>query len=181
MKLLVTGRNVDVTPGLRQLLDRKLARLVRLLNDTAVSAQVILRSEKFRRVVDLTIHARGDHMLHGIGEGQDWPRAVKAAIDKIAQQATRLKSKWQARKRRGSGARALEPAVAAPPEPATGPRIVRASRYVIKPMTVEDAALRVEDARESFVVFRNAVSDSVNILYRRRDGNLGLIEPDAES
>jgi len=48
-------------------------------------------------------------------------------------------------------------------------------------MTVEDAALRVEDARESFVVFRNAVSDSVNILYRRRDGNLGLIEPDAES
>ena len=182
MKLLVTGRNVDVTPGLRQLLDRKLGRLERLLNDTAVSAQVVLRSEKIRRVVDLTIHARGDHMLHGIGEGQDWPRAVKAAIDKIAQQATRLKSKWQTRKRRGSGAKALEPpAAAAPPEPPPGPRVVRASRYVIKPMTVEDAALRVEDARESFVVFRNAVSDSVNILYRRRDGNLGLIEPDAES
>jgi len=180
MKLLVTGRNVDVTPGLRQLIDRKLAKLDRLLNDTAVSAQVILRTEKFRHVVDLTIHARGDHMLHGIGEGQDWQSAVKGAIDKIAQQATRLKSKWHARKRRTPGAKALEPEPVAAPEPPPGPRVIRASRYVIKPMTVEDAALRVEDARESFVVFRNSASDSVAILYRRRDGNLGLIEPDAE-
>jgi len=180
MKLLVTGRNVDVTPGLRQLIDRKLVKLDRLLNDTAVSAQVILRMEKFRRVVDLTIHARGDHMLHGIGEGQDWQRAVKGAIDKIAQQATRLKTKWHARKRRTPGPRALEPERVAAPEPPPGPRVIRASRYAIKPMTVEDAALRVEDARESFVVFRNSASDSVTILYRRKDGNLGLIEPDAD-
>jgi len=180
MKLLVTGRNVDITPGLRQLIDRKLGKLDRLLNDTAVSAQVVLRTEKFRHVVDLTIHARGDHMLHGIGEGQDWPGAVKGAIDKIAPQATRLKTKWHARKRRAAGTRTLEPESVAAPEPPPGPRVIRASRYVVKPMTVEDAALRVEDARESFVVFRNSASDSVTILYRRKDGNLGLIEPDAD-
>jgi len=180
MKLLVTGRNVDVTAGLRQLIDRKLVKVDRLLNDTAVSAQVVLRTEKFRHVVDMTIHARGDHMLHGIGEGQDWQRAVKGAIDKIVQQATRLKTKWHARKRRGSGARVPEPEPVAAAEPAAGPRVIRASRYVIKPMTVEDAALRVEDAKDSFVVFRNAASDSVTILYRRKDGNLGLIEPDAD-
>jgi len=180
MKLLVTGRNVDVTPNLRQLIDRKLVKVDRLLKDTAVSAQVVLRREKFRHVADLTVHARGDHMLHGIGEGPDWQRAVKGAIDKIAQQATRLKTKWNARKRRGATARTLEPETVGAPEPPPGPRVIRASRYVIKPMTVEDATLRVEDARESFVVFRNSASDSVAILYRRKDGNLGLIEPDAD-
>jgi putative sigma-54 modulation protein len=55
---------------------------------------------------------------------------------------------------------------------------VRASRYAVKPMSIEDAALRVESADETFVVFRNADTDAVSILYRRKDGNLGLIEPD---
>jgi putative sigma-54 modulation protein len=181
MKLLVTGRKVDITPALRQLIERKLVRAQRLLSDTAVSAQVILRVEKYRRVADVTIHARGDHMLHGIGEDQDWAGAVKGAIDKIAQQATKLKSKWNTRKRRAGGTKTLEPATVATAEPAEGKRVIRASRYVVKPMTVEDAALCVQDTGETFVVFRNAASDSVNILYRRRDGNLGLIETDADS
>lgn len=178
MKLLVTGRNVDITPALRQLIERKLTKLDRVLNDSAVSAQVILRTEKFRHVADLTIHARGDHMLHGIGDGADWPRAIRQAIVKIGHQASRLKSKWRTRKRRAGGTKALTPPVVAAPEPVRGPRVIRAARYVVKPMTVEDAALRVEGETDAFVVFRNAASDTVNILYRRKDGNLGLIEPE---
>jgi len=58
-----------------------------------------------------------------------------------------------------------------------GPRVIRASRYAVKPMSVEDAALRIEDADENFLVFRNADDDSVAILYRRKDGSLGLIQP----
>ena len=58
------------------------------------------------------------------------------------------------------------------------PRVIRATRYAVKPMSVEDAALRVEGGPDTFVVFRNADSDSVSILYRRKDGHLGLIEPD---
>ena len=58
------------------------------------------------------------------------------------------------------------------------PRVIRATRYAVKPMSVEDAALRVEGGPETFVVFRNADSDTVSILYRRKDGHLGLIEPD---
>lgn len=179
MKLLVTGRNVDVTPPLRQLIERKLKRLDRVLNDSAVSAQVILRMEKYRRVADVTIHARGDHMLHGVGTDSEWQASFKQAIDKIVQQAQRLKTRWDKRKRGPSGARAMAAPVAAPaPEPTAGPKIIRAARYLVKPMTLEDAALRVEDTTDSFVVFRNASSDTVNIMYRRKDGNLGLIEPE---
>ena len=74
----------------------------------------------------------------------------------------------------------VERHVAAPgaePQP-TGPRIVRAPRYPVKPMSLEDAALRVDAGPDTFVVFRNPETDTVSILYRRKDGNLGLIEAD---
>jgi putative sigma-54 modulation protein len=176
MRVDITGRHVDVTAPLRQLIDRRLAKLERLLNDSAISAQVILTKEKYRHRTEIIIHARGDHMMRGLGEGSGWPISVRNAAEKIQQQAQTLKGKWRERKRRGAGARM--PAAAAA-EPGAAPRrVVRASRYAVKPMSVEDAALRVEGGAETFVVFRNADTDAVSILYRRTDGNYGLIEPD---
>jgi putative sigma-54 modulation protein len=176
MRLDITGRHVDITAPLRQLIARRLAKLERLLNDSAISGQVILTLERYRHRAEIIVHARGDHMLRGLGVGTTWPVAVRAAAEKIEQQAHTLKGKWGERKRRGAAARTV---VAAPaPEPARAPRIVRATRYAVKPMSVEDAALRVEGSADAFVVFRNADTDAVSILYRRTDGNYGLIEPD---
>jgi putative sigma-54 modulation protein len=176
MRVEVTGRHVDITPPIRQLIDRRLTKLERLLNDSAISTQVILTKEKYRHRTEIIIHARGDHMLRGLGEGTGWPVSVREAAAKIEQQAQTLKGKWGERKRRGAGARAI--AAAPTPEPAHAPRIVRATRYAVKPMSIEDAALRVEATSDAFVVFRNADTDAVSILYRRTDGNYGLIEPD---
>ena len=175
MRLDITGRHVDITPPLRQLIDRRLARLGRLLNDSVVSAQVILTKEKYRHRTEIIIHARGDHMLRGLGEGNAWNLSLRQASEKIEQQAQKLKSKWAERKRQGSGARVVT--VAGGADASAAPRVVRATRYAVKPMSVEDAALRVEESSETFVVFRNAETDAVSILYRRKDGNLGLIEP----
>lgn len=176
MRLDITGRHIDITPSLRQLIARRLEKLERLLNDSAISAQVILTKEKYRHRTEIIIHARGDHMLRGLGEGTGWPVSVRDAAAKIEQQAQKLKGKWGERKRRGAGARTI----ASTPSPDAGriPRIVRATRYAVKPMSVEDAALRVESRSDAFVVFRNADTDAVSILYRRTDGNYGLIEPD---
>jgi putative sigma-54 modulation protein len=176
MRLDITGRHVDIGAGLRQLITRRLAKLERLLNDNAISAQVILTKEKYRHRTEILIHARGDNMLRGLGEGEGWPVSVREATTKIEQQAQTLKGKWRERKRRGSGPREIE--VPAAPEPANSRRVIRATRYAVKPMSVEDAALRVSAGSEAFVVFRNAENDAVNILYRRSDGNYGLIEPD---
>ena len=77
----------------------------------------------------------------------------------------------------GAGTATCRPP-ATPSTAGPAPRVVRATRYAVKPMSVEDAALRVDGDRETFVVFRNADTDAVSILYRRKDGNLGLIEPD---
>jgi putative sigma-54 modulation protein len=174
MRLDITGRHVEITAPLRQLIDRRLAKLSRVLNDSAISASVILTKEKYRHVAEIVMHARGDHMLRGIGTGNAWPLSLRQASEKIEQQAHKLKSKWAERKRRGNDTRTVRQTVEGPGTP----RVVRATRYAVKPMSVEDAALRVDSGPDTFIVFRNAETDAVSILYRRKDGNLGLIEPE---
>ena len=153
-----------------------------------MSATVVLTLEKYRHRTEIIVHARGDKMLRGLGEGNEWNLSIRQAMGKVEQQAKKVKDKWTERKRSdtrrrtvrppgsdgiGGGARAevLE-------RESVAPRVIRASRYAVKPMSVEDAALRMEETTEAFLVFRNPESESVSIVYRRKDGNLGLIEPD---
>lgn len=185
MRLELTGRHVDITPSLRRLVDTKLARLERLLNDSAVSAQTVLTREKHRCRADVTVHARGDKFLHGVASSASWECSVGEAIDKIAQQAQRIKGKWQERKRRSrrakpigaAGPGALEPVpLAAPRIRPRMPRTLRASRQVIKPMSVTEAAREVEVSGDGVLVFRNVDSSAISVLYRRPNGELGLVE-----
>jgi len=169
----ITGRHVEITPPLHRLVDQALAKLERILNDRAVSATVTLTKEKYRHIAEIILHARGDHTLTGVGQGNTWPLAIRQAQKKVEQQAQKLKSKWTDGRHRS--ARASGDSRRAPAAPAAPPRVVR-GRYPIKPMSVEDAALRLEGGSETFVVFRDADNDSVTILYRRKDGNLALIE-----
>jgi ribosome hibernation promoting factor len=180
MRLDITGRHIDITPPLRNLITKRVQGLERVLNDAAVSALVIVTKEKYRHRVEMVIHARGDHTLSGLGEGTSWPLAIRQAAKKIEQQARRLKGRWDNRKRLSAKV-VRNRKVANDHEGlgiSTGPRIVRATRYAVKPMSVEDAAMRLDEVDDAFVVFRNADDDAVNILYRRKDGNIGLIEPD---
>jgi putative sigma-54 modulation protein len=172
----ITGRHVEITPPLRRLVDQALSKLERILNDRAVSATVTLTKEKYRHIAEVIVHARGDHTLTGVGQGNTWPLAIRQAQQKVEQQAKKLKSKWtDGRHRVARAERAAAPSEA-PARPAA-PRVVR-GRYPIKPMSVDDAALRLESGTEAFVVFRDAESEGVNILYRRKDGRFALIEPD---
>jgi putative sigma-54 modulation protein len=193
MRLELTGRHVDITPTLRRLVDTKLAKLERMLNDSVVSAQAVLTREKHRHRTDITLHARGEKFLHGVGDSGTWEASVSAAIDKITQQAQKVKGKWQERKRRGSGRglpvggeERVAVAVRVTPVPARirrtrlrMPHILRASRQAIKPMSVADAAREVQAAGEGVVVFRNVETASISVLYRRLDGELTLVETEA--
>ena len=182
MRLDITGRHTTVTPPLRQLITKRLAPLQRVLNDAAISAIVVVTQEKYRHRVEIALHTRGDHTLNGTAEANSWHLAVPAAIVKLEQQAKKLKGKWNSRKREAARASRNRKSLPQPEETleapaAEAPRVVRARRYAVKPMSVEDAALTLDTAAESFVVFRNADDDEVAILYRRKDGNLGLIQP----
>src|SRR5262245_54518057 len=101
MRFELTGRHIEITPPLRRLVNTKLAKLERLLNDSAVSARAVLTREKYRLKAEIALHARGEKFLYGVGSATAWEASVEAAIDKIAQQAHRVKGKWQERKRHG--------------------------------------------------------------------------------
>ena len=99
MRVDVTGRHVEITSPLRLLLEQRLAKLERLLNDNAISAHVILTKEKYRHRTEIVVHARGDHVMRGRGEGNAWPISMRQAAEKLEQQAQTLKGKWTEGKR----------------------------------------------------------------------------------
>ena len=185
MRLELTGRHVDITPLLRRAVDAKLARLTRMLNDNAVSAQVVLTREKRERRADVTLHARGEKFLHGMGVSDSWEASMSQAIDKSAQQAQKVKGKWQEKNRRSprsapETAAAGEGAAASRTRPGRVrphmPPILRASRQALKVMSLTDAAREVAATAEGLLVFRDAQTASISVLFRRTDGELTLVE-----
>jgi putative sigma-54 modulation protein len=189
MRLELTGRHVEITPALRRLVDRKLARLERMMNDSAVSAQVVLTSEKRGRRADITLHARGEKFLHGVGDSTAWETSLSQALDKIVQQARKVKSKWQEPKRRSvkgepivaeaAEAAGVRPAGSRAPGRVRMPRILRASRQALKAMSVGEAAREIEANGEGVLVFRDAETAAISVLYRRANGELTLVETEA--
>ena len=180
MRLVLTGRHLDISPGLRSLVNKKLARLERTLGDSIVSAQVVCTRHKDRVEADVSLHMRGDHTLAGKASGSAWQTVLATAVDKIGRQGDKVKGKWKERKRRavkqviGAETGAPPPVDGQPVRP--GPRVVRVTRTLLKPMTVENAALELSASGEPFLVFRNAESDGLSVLLRRRGGDFGLIE-----
>ncbi len=181
MRLELTGRHVEVTADLRRQVEKRIAKLDRRLEGGIVSVQAVLTLEKYRHSCEFTVHTRGDHFLHGLAATNAWATSIAGAIEKIEQQLVRMKGKWQGRKRRAAARRLAPLEVQPPPASVDEPRprrVRRVRRYAVKPMTVEEAALAVESGDDTFLVFRNSATDAVTVLYRRKDGDLGLIEPD---
>jgi putative sigma-54 modulation protein len=176
MTLTVTGRHIELSPLVRQQIEARCAKLERLLNDSAVSTQVIVTRERQGIVCEITLHARGDHMLVGVGRHQRLTTAVGTAIEKVKQQAQRLTDRWKRRRRTGQKlATVAVPRREKAPAPAPS-AVVRARRYAVKSLTVDAAADRMGTA--AFLVFRRADSGRVAVVFRRPDGKVGLIEPE---
>lgn len=190
MRFELTGRHVEITLALRRLVERKLGKIERLLNDRAVSAHAVLTREKHRHRADITLHARGEKFFHGVGDAPAWERSVGQAIEKITQQAQKVKEKGQPRK--GGRRRAATVAASIQEGASVGmeapqstrartrmPPIVRASRQDLKPMSLADAARELEADGDGVVVFRDVETATVSVLFRRRNGDLTLVQAEA--
>lgn len=191
MRLVLTGRNLTITPALRQVVTKRLEKLDRVLHGSILSCQVALQVQKERIKSDVRVGTRGDHSLAGHGEALTAKASVIDAFAKVEHQASKVKGKWEARKRRTAVAASPVDGVVAPSrsravakaeaqaEPAPSVRVIRVRRSTAKPMQLEDALLRVDALPGSVVVFRDAAIDRVQVLVRRADGHVGLVDPDA--
>src|SRR5947209_1767456 len=131
MKLTVTGRHMEVRETVRQQIETKLKRIDRLLSDSAVSAQCVLSQQRGILVCELTVHARDNHMLHGIGRHAQVARAVTLAMDKVGQQAQRLKDRWKTRRRLSPNGAARQPPATERIPADAGPRVIRSRRSAV--------------------------------------------------
>ena len=138
---------------------------------------MIIDVEKNRHIGELIVHWR-DHTLTAKDINADMYMALTRAIAKIEKQALKLKQKIIERKQGAMPTAAVAPQpdghLEATPRP---PRIIAARRYLVKPMTAEEAALQLAAETNQFIVFRDADTDRLAVLYRRKDGNFGLLEP----
>ena len=177
MRFEYTGRHVEVSPAIRKHVEDHFKKLDHIFNNSATRTHVIIEVEKNRHIGEIVVHWR-DHTLTAKDINVDMYMALTRAITKIEKQALKLKKKTIDRKQ---GAKRI---ASVAPEPdgqleatPSAPRIVAARRYSVKPMTAEEAALSLSAESDQFVVFRDADTDRVSVLYKRNDGNFGLIEP----
>jgi putative sigma-54 modulation protein len=178
MNFEYTGRHVDVTPALRNHVEDHFQKLEHIFTDSTSSAHIIIEVEKNRHTGEVLVHWR-DHTLTATDTNTDMYLALTRAIAKIEKQALKLKKKIIDRKQSAKRAAVVAPqpdgqeVIASPNKP----RVITARRYAVKPMTAEEAALRLSGEPDQFLVFRDADTNRVGVLYKRNDGNFGLIEP----
>jgi putative sigma-54 modulation protein len=181
MAVECTGRNIDVSPSLRAFVEERTKRLERHVGGPT-RVRVVLTHEKHRYGAEIIATHRRRRWT-AVEETPDLRAALAAAFEKIDTQAKKDAEKRRDRKHRApAGSRraagALEPVAPEPPSGSDGHRIVRTGALPVKPMSVEEAALRIENSRQEFLVFRDSSSEKVSVLYRRRDGDFGLIVPE---
>jgi putative sigma-54 modulation protein len=177
MKFEYTGRHVEVSPAIRQHVEDHFKKLDHIFNGTPLRTHVIIDVEKNRQTGELLVYWR-EHTLTAKDTNEDMYLALTRAIAKIEKQAVKLKKKMIDRKQSARSTARVAPIpdgnLEATPRP---PRIIAARRYSVKPMTAEEAALTLSEETDQFLVFRDADTSRLGVIYKRKDGNYGLIEP----
>ena len=176
MKFEYTGRHIEVTPALRSHVEEHFERLNHLFDGKALNAHVIIEVEKGRHRSEIIVKWRNE-VLTANSTLADMYQSLSKTIDKIEKQASKIKSKIIDKHHKAKKVTAIaRPVDEVSPEP-NAPRIIGARRYAVKPMTAEEAVFRLKDEENQFLVFRNAEDEKVSVIYKRKDGNYGLIQP----
>ena len=183
----ISGRNYDITPDIREMLETKLAKIQDKLFNDVIDVRCVLQVEKYRNIVEILIVGK-DHDVKAVQESDESMQdAINSALDHLKRQAQKnrkkLRDHHRGTKQKGDtvtewAINVLEPANIRDNAETRTPRIVKTNNISIRPMSIEEAALRLDDSKNEFIVFRDIDTDKVSVIYKRRDNNLGLISPE---
>ena len=180
MRTIVRGKNLEVPDRVRAYAERKFARLERFLDDRS-DAIIELSNEAHRsasdaHIADVTLVIDGK-TLKSHAAGASYQAALDIVVDKVERQAIDHKEKPRVRARPEQEKTILRKIADGTADPGRDPQIVKTKRFAIEPMFEEDAVAAMEDLGHDFYVFVNAENEGIAVVYRRRDGNYGVIEP----
>jgi len=176
MEISFTFRHMEPSTELRSYVEEKVYKVKKYF-DSPVEAHIVLKIEKFRHIADMTISIDGNK-IKAVDESGDMYSSIDQAMDKIEEQLRRLMSrKKEYRLENIKGTDLLINGVETQEDHVESePTIIKAERVDIKPMDINEAAMQMNMSKRNFFVFSNSKSKSINIIYKRNDGNLGLIE-----
>jgi len=174
MKLNFVGKNMEVADALKDVTDKKFGKLEKYFQED-IEGDIVFSTEKNRKIIEVTINLPGT-ILRAEESSDDMYAAIDKAVDVLERQVRKYKTKLQRRYNNGATIRFEN--VAPLEDENEKPKVVKTKRFDMKPMNVEEAILQMELLRHNFFVFMDADSDVINVLYKRKDGNYGLIEPE---
>jgi len=170
---------MEITQPLRDYIDNKVNKLSRFKKNIK-EAHVILSVEKYRQIAEIYISGNG-FTISSTEETPDMYTSIDGAIEKLERQAKKLKTKKIDVKRSGHTPRNTTGSTTWDPEAPDKPdkrQVVRINAFIPKPMSIDEAVMQLEYREDEILMFRNAQSDEINVVYRRADGSVGLLEPD---
>lgn len=182
MHVEYVARHFDLTDEIRDYTEKKLIKVERFVEEP-VEIRVTLEQEKHRQLAEIHLsHKHG--VVQANEETSEMLDAINLAVDKLEKQVRRSRKKFIAQRRKLDRqvevpSWPVDVLASEPPESGTDRRVIKRSVLPIKPMTVEEAVLQLESSQNDFVVFRHSGSEQVNVLYKRRDANYGLISPES--
>ncbi len=181
METVFTGKGIEITPAIRSFTENKLNKLTRMIGEV-MSVHVTLGAQKYLQIVEFTVKTRNGG-FSASAQTTDMYASINEALDNVVRQAQRQKQRRKSKKSRTRPSRQEaweEPVPGEAAKEATGPAPrLRRERVPVKPLSLEEAALQIRGSERNFLVFRNAASNELNVIYRRADGEIGLIEPGA--
>lgn len=180
MKITITGRKVNLRDNFKERVQKKLAKFDRIFEEDA-AANVTVTLEKNRQTVEVTIR-QGGMVYRAESTAMEMNDALDAVVDALGRQIRKNKTRLEKRMHTSDLENFLqEEAVSAlEGEEENDYQIVRSKHFPVKPLDVEEAILQMNMVGHQFYMYRNAQSGEINVVYRRKDGTYGLLEPDAE-
>jgi putative sigma-54 modulation protein len=178
MEMTVTGRHVDITSAIREYAEKKLDH-IEIDFPRILSAHYILEVDKFRHIAELVLQC-GNHITIEAREvSEDLYASIDSVVDKAARQMRKYKTKIQRHRPRKAVPYQVDEQVMTHDlhEEDGTTQVVHTEKFAIKPMFVDEAVLQLEVSDRQFLVFLNAETEKVNVMYRRKRGDFGLIEP----
>ena len=188
MATVITGRNYEIPPNIRKMLESKLAKIEEKLFDDVIDVRCVLQVQKYLNICEIIITGK-DHDVKTVQNSKEsMQEAIDLALDHLKRQAQKNRKKLRDHHRKdGNNHKAERAAITEWAVQVLDPgklrvrnraRIVKTNSLPIRPMSIEEAALRLEDSKNEFIVFRDLDTDKVSVIYKRRDSNLGLIAPE---
>ena len=176
----IRGKNIEITPSLREYVEKRVGKVTKYFEKVG-EITVLLTVSKGRHIVEVTVPIQGGIVLRGEEATMDMYTSIDLVVEKLERQIHKQKTKL-ARRFRGGGFKAevieeqeKEHPVDKRDESAEYP-VVKTKRFVVKPMDVQEAIMQMNLLDHNFFVFRDSETEEVNVVYRRTDGNYGLIE-----